>query len=292
MDDLRENRYLPFPESDFDKNGNLKKLRGRMLSKLLKYEFKNTFKSLFVAGVVYLAVAAFICAFGFLSIHTLDSSGISDITKTSSFVLWVLGFALLIYGALFMIIFPLITSFIRYGKTFFRSQGYLTHSIPATPEEQVLTKRICAFVFIFASAVVAVVGIVLAALPMITLDLGATPPIEEVQGNLLQAINDSIYAALALPIGVWTIHSVCGFVRCWFHRGLKVWVFILLLVGLYFVTLYTSVTLTLVFADAQVRISPLVSRIINWLLLAGECVASYFIFRFEAQTLRKKINLK
>jgi hypothetical protein len=291
MDDLNTNRYLPFPETDFDKNGNLKKVRSRMLRKLLKYEFKNTFKAVGLAAIIYAAVAAFICAFGFLSFHTVDSQTVSNISKVSGFTFWVLGIVVLIYGALFLFIFPIISSFIRYGKSFFRSQGYLTHSIPATPEEQLLSKRICAFVYSFACAVIASAGIAFAILPAITFEsFDLSTILSDIE--FPQAINDWIYLTLAFPIGVWTAHSVCGFVRCWFHRGLKVWVFILILVGGYFATLYGTVTLTLVFEAEEFYLSPLASRIINWILLAGSCVLSYFIFRYEAYTLRKKINLK
>ena len=49
-----ETPSLPFPATDYDKNGKLKKVRGRVLKKLLKYEFKALLKPIFIAAIAIL----------------------------------------------------------------------------------------------------------------------------------------------------------------------------------------------------------------------------------------------
>lgn len=283
MDGLNENRFLPFPKEDYDKNGSLKKIRSHMLKKLLKYECKATLQKIGIAAIVYTSMALFLCLFGLL---VVNNTGGTELTETIGFVFWVIGIVFFVYAALFMLIFPLIITMKRYGSSLFGSLGYLTLSIPATPEEHILAKRISGFINGLVAIVVSVLGIMLAISPM--------EPIFGSSDVAVDAlfIHDLIFWLIAFPLEILTLISICGFLRCWFHRGLKVWVFILSLVGLYFMLLYGIVAFAILSDAGKLVITPLGWRIIGWVNVALSCVVCYFTFRFETNTLRNKVNLK
>ena len=289
LDQNQETSALPFPASDYGKNGKLKKVRGRVLKKLLKYEFKALFKPLFISAIALFAVATYLFGFGFL----IDFSGEA---ATATYVLWIMTFGLFIYGLLFMLIFPLIICMRRYSKNFFSSDGYLSLSIPASPEEQILAKKISQYVVVFGSMILVVVCLLMSVIPIAFMDgltdgsTIITP--DRTTGEWITYILDSIRAFLSIFVTPMFILSIFTFLKCWRHRGLRPWVIVLMCVGLFFTLTFGAAFLTILIEEGLLFITEGLLLIWGWISLLLQCAGVYGAWLYETQTLRSKINLK
>ena len=277
---------LPFPEEDYDKNGKLKKVRGRVLKKLLKYEFKAILGVLFIPAIVILGVASYLFAFGFLIDFANEDT-------TAKYILWIMTWVLFTYGLLFMLIFPLIVCMRRYSRNFFSSDGYLSLSIPASPEEQILAKRISQYVVIFATMLLIVFAVFIAIFPSIRhtdwyrIDIPAMNT-----GEWVAFILDNLHGLLAIHIAPLFIMVVFSFLKCWRHRGLRPWAVVLMCVGLFFTLTYGAALWATLIEEGIIVMTKTFLLVTDWIFLLLQCLAIYGIWRFETNTLRNKINLK
>lgn len=142
---------LAIPDTDYDQNGNLKKVRWRMLKKLFKYEWKGLIPVLLLVGTVLISAILGALSLRFL---TAEASNFSVIC----IVLCVLVFLFSTMGALFA---SWTVPAQRYDNNFFKAEGYLTFSIPASMEEHLLAKRITAVASIVIAQVGTLLGIIL-----------------------------------------------------------------------------------------------------------------------------------
>ncbi len=150
---------LPFPPEDYDKKGNLKKVRGRVLRKLIKNEIKHYLP--FTLGFMgLLLLTGIFCGLGMREVlqSTPAAEGVfPEIVNVTALLLFI---ACCTGALIFATAYPIV----RYEKNFFQSQGYLTFSIPASMEEQVLAKRIVAALCSYAMSIVLVLSVFLVVL--------------------------------------------------------------------------------------------------------------------------------
>lgn len=132
-----------FPESDLDKNGNLKPVRGRVLKKLLKYECKALFNGMLILTIA-LIVFSILLAVQIPLYENQQRATMYESNKTPWFL--ILTGCLAFFLNFGTIIVSLILPSQRYRKNFFKDEGYLTFSIPASAHEQILAKHISAII--------------------------------------------------------------------------------------------------------------------------------------------------
>ena len=128
-------RTSPLPQTDYLKSGKIKPLRKDMLKKLLKYEFRYLLPTVLI-GVGVLLCAALLFA---LQLNALQYSQVNTPLFVTSVVLYV-------YANLGVLILSVVVSIRRLYNNFFKSEGALTFSIPATAEEHVFGKHIASLV--------------------------------------------------------------------------------------------------------------------------------------------------
>ncbi len=129
------------PESDYNRKGKLKKVRGRMLWKLLKRELLYYLPYTIICIAILLVSSVYIRLVA--SNVIVFSENVVDHPKTFGIFTSVF----LFMGAIFaMMIFTQTGPIQRYNKNFFQAEGYLTFSIPASMEEHVLAKRLGAVI--------------------------------------------------------------------------------------------------------------------------------------------------
>ena len=126
----KNNATRIFPENEYKKDGSLKKLRGRVLKKLFKYEIRALAPTVIIASVISLVAAVL------LRVAYKETT-----EQFEGFLLTAMVYAYTIIGSLFA---SIIMPFVRYGKSMFKEEGYITHSIPATAEELVFAKNVTA----------------------------------------------------------------------------------------------------------------------------------------------------
>ena len=127
---------FPIPESDY-KNGKLKKVRGRMLKKLLKYEMEYLFLPVLIGSILVLVFSLLLG----LQIRTL-AKGNTEVTAP----LFSLFITLYGYSAFAMLILPIGLSDRRMRKNFFEGEGAVTFSIPASAEEHLFAKHLATMI--------------------------------------------------------------------------------------------------------------------------------------------------
>lgn len=279
----------PFPDEDYNKNGKLRKVRGRVLKKLLKYEFKAYLNPMLIMIGALFALAIGLCVLGcFLTPEDFEMDSRAD----GRIIAWIIALVIFIWVALASIFFPLGFSWKHYHKQFFTSQGYLTLSIPASPEEHILAKRIASMVAMAVGAVAAFLAVIIAFLPLFGLMFAPTPTPPSEPSTSAVSGWEVLYVVLEILLSPLLLESACCAFTCWRHRGLKKWMIVLLVAGMYFLSTVISVVL----AGAVVKIPPQVWEFLmeagKWIFFVLKCVALYLLFLYETQTLRKKINLK
>ena len=171
---------LPLPDEDFDENGKLKPLRKRVFKKLLRQEMKFYKPLLIIMLVCLLGVGLALSIFLRILAYTpmpLDGTDLTWIILPLA-LLYLYG---LIGGSLFGLIYPVV----RYNKNFFKGEGYLTFSIPASAEEHVFAKRLAA---IFCQLVMTIA--VILSLVMLVLIVGAGTEFVDFFSSLFALIGD------------------------------------------------------------------------------------------------------
>lgn len=127
-----------------------KPVRGKMLKKLLKYDYRALFKFLLPAYIVLLSLAAVLG----ICLATFESNSFEDGVRF--LVGFVVTYAMGIFCVAIVCVVNIAT---RYQKNLFSDEGYLTLTIPATPEEHIFSKLISGFTTILLTVAVAGVSV-------------------------------------------------------------------------------------------------------------------------------------
>ena len=281
----------PFPDEDYDKNGKLRRVRGRIFKKLLKYEFKAYFKPMLIATIALFATAIALCVLGmFLTVEDFEGDG-----EPLRLVFWAISLFVFVWGLVFIMIFPIILGTKRYNKQFFSSEGYLTLSIPATAEEHVLAKRLTAYIMMAIASVLAVVAALIAIFPIFFLAAGLSSGSAPDQGTSTTYVFnffDMLHSLISSLISPLLFLSFCGAFSCWRHRGLKTWMIVLMVVAFYLLMSFAGVFFGTLLFEISPQLLTVLSEIGKWGGLLLEIGFIYLLFLYETHTIRKKINLK
>ncbi|MBQ8319837.1 MAG: hypothetical protein IJX81_03060 [Clostridia bacterium] len=277
------------PESDY-KNGKLKKLRGRMLKKLLKYEFRYLLPAICIGIGILL----------FSSILLAVQIGALANTSTPLFVTSIILYAYANIGVL-ILVFALAER--RFYNNFFKNEGALTFSIPATAEEHIFAKHLSALVC-------ALLTFAAIALGLIILGVGIGEPFFKIFGELFADLNVAMGELfLESPVNV-TLFTVEGilyllesflvvpcvigaltvFLRRFTGKKKSLVVFLMIL-GIGGVSNFFS-TAFLVSGLPKVVFSSLVGiHIAIWVALLLNAALIWFCLFYEIYVLKKKLDI-
>lgn len=279
-------------ETDY-KKGKLRAVRGRMVKKLFKYEWKAISPALLICGIVLAALTLFICIFGRGGFEFLFSENDYLVEYPATTVLTTILTMVLYITALMVVVFvPLGISINRYHKNFFKEEGYLTFSIPASMEEHILAKHLSGILAMLVSIATSFLSVMLVAICMsgyigeLPVDPAPVNPISEI----FLAIEGLIMGAETL-VGIFT---VSGALCCWgqkfkkkshiFWRVLLAYIVFMILETLYTLALEVGM-LDFFYTTAGEH----VSNLLTILLYAGVIAFSVW---YELRILKKKLNLK
>ncbi len=285
---------LPLPETDYGKNGKVKKVRSRMLKKLLKVELNH-----YLLPAVFFTV--FVLVLGvFFSILLHDELQ----TPTEEYNingLLILSGLMYVYAAGGFGIYAYIAPVQRYNKNFFKEEGYLTFSVPASMEEHVLAKRIAAIACTLFAGLVVWLSILLTCL---IADGGnflnlLSVELSEIFDNLF--VNEPVHTvfftiefAFISLIGVPMMPCVFGAASCALSKytGKKKSGITVLLVFLA-VSAIESLFITTVTTDVlMIFNSPVGIHIGLWIIILLQAGLTVGAFWFEIYYLKKKLNLR
>lgn len=133
-----------------------------MLGKLLKYDIRATSRMILPVYLVYIALSI-LCGVGVSVLLSIirsswglneESRALGNIYLTGTVSLSVFAYLGMIVCALLVTIFCLS----YYYKKFFTSQGYLTHTLPASAMSQIWSKILTSFIWYICSGVVFIIG--------------------------------------------------------------------------------------------------------------------------------------
>ena len=285
-----EVKARPFPDEDYNKNGKLRTVRKRVLKKLLKYELKAYLKPMLIVFAILVALAVALCLMGSY-VTKEDVYGEGDGSRT---VLWAVAALLFVYFVLFVAIFPMILGVRHYNKQFFTADGYLTLSIPASPEEHILAKRIASYVATLIAGLLGCVALLIAYAPVGDLIADLFEETNVDFGVLQSLVSgwDVLYSFLDLLLSPIFFLAICGAFCCWRHRGLKTWMIFLIIAVLYLLSAFVAVVLGTAALSLPVELVAFFGKAGKWIWLFVRGGILYLLFRYETQTLRSKINLK
>lgn len=288
---------LPFPKSDYNKKGELKKVRGRVLKKLLKSEWKHY---ALVTGILMAWVLIMGLIFGLVSRTTLtDSEGYYE--NSGEILLSLLTTLLFVFTCSGAILFAQIYPVVRYNKNFFQNEGYLTFSIPASMEEHVFAKRIAAIL----CTVAMFLAVLLASLLALFISGGLYSMGEEISfyieifsefgfstpGEGVLSVIESVISGI---IGLFLLPAAYGAMSCALSKstGNKKLFTVLVLVFLA-VGIAESVLSSLLVYGTDWLPSTIVGRhIANWISIFLQAGLAVGCTAFEIFYLKHKLDLK
>jgi len=123
-----------------------------MLGKLFKHEMKATARMFVPLYAIFFALALF-------------TKGIAELNKVLENMLGSLSFfsvALFVIAALGMLIITLIVMVVRFYRNLAKDEGYLSHTLPVTPWQHVLTKLFAGVIWQIASITALLCGLIIA----------------------------------------------------------------------------------------------------------------------------------
>lgn len=288
---------LPLPDEDFDEFGKVKKMRKRVIKKLLRQEWK------FYLPIMSLLSALVLVASIIFSVLLRFLIAKPEAFNNGFFPFFFLGWTIVfIYGIVGISIFSTIYPVVRYNKNFFKSEGYLTFSIPASMEEHLYAKRVAAIVCGLVSILVTVVS-----LGILVLVLGVLPEVGETIAIVFESLGNAflvepVHAVLftveiLLSLFVSLVMSPCiyGAASCFLSKTTgkkKLGVSILL------VFLAVGVVQSVVSGISQTIMIPLFMigevglHIAIWIGIVVNVAVTIGCIIFELHFLKKKLDLK
>ncbi len=291
---------LPLPDEDFNEFGRVKKVRGRMLKKLLKNEMKHYLPILLGLGGLILLLSIFFAIQFRIDLSRTEAGDEYELPG-----LLILSATLYIVSMFAMAIYAFVAPIQRYENNFFKNEGYLTFSIPASMEEQVFAKRISAIICSVASTVVSIVSVLLIALIMLDSAI-----LETVVGSIFEeyvamyssepvhAVLFTIEDILSAIVGLFTLPCLFCAGSCVFSRfSRRKQMVVGFLVGLAIFTVIESTFIALISSGAtegilQSMLTPVGQHIWNWLGIIFEAGIAVGCIFFELHFLKKKLDLK
>ena len=273
---------FPFPESDYNKKGELKKVRGRMLKKLLKYEFRAIFPALSIGVAILFGLTVLMIIL--LNVQLNENLAIFT----------VLSALLYIYALVAIIFVGAGIAISRYNKNFFKEEGYLTFSIPASMEEHTLAKHISGIL----STLIGIVASLICLLVLFAFGLDDLLSIfqgmEITIGNPVSFVFEVIEGVIIFAETLVAIFCVAGALTCWgqkFKRKRSI-VFRVLIAYIIFMILESLLLTTLNFAFIDFFYTTAGIHISNCLQIFFNAGVIVFSFWYETRYLKKKLNLK
>ena len=133
-----------------------------MLGKLLKNEFKTTYKTMLVIYIVTIVTTLGFCFFGVRQFYSYSWNAPAN--ETLRRILGVLGVTFTIAYMIIVIALVILTYVLmceRFYKSMYSEQGYLTHTLPVSPLSNLNARLITSVVWLFVSANILFISILL-----------------------------------------------------------------------------------------------------------------------------------
>lgn len=297
----------PFAEKEETVSGEpKKKLRGKMLKKLMKYDFKALFRFLLPALAVlfFLSVLCAVAQWYSMRVNVEDKE--FDTAYNGLLIVGIV-YALCACGVAGICFFNTVS---HYQKNLFSDEGYLTLTLPATPEEQVFSKVLSGFITVLLTIVALALSTLVADLPCLlkgersdgiftyalnVLDMLFVYSFDLRGVNHTVALVElAIFALLSLLFQLQVIDAcICiGQTRTSKNRTMAaVRVFFLYVV----ITQVCSVIGPSIFGGLDLKNSQISSsatvHIAMWVLIVLACLGNVIAFLVQRSILKKKVNL-
>lgn len=290
----------PLPDEDFNRLGQVKKVRGRMLKKLLKCELKHFFPVMLGLTLLVIVLSLFFSVQ--LRVDLANSAGGAEYRMPT---LLILSTTLYVVSLLALACYAFIAPIQRYENNFFKNEGYLTFSIPASMEEHVLAKRISSILCSLTAGAVAVFSFVLVCL--IASDFSFFGEVfealfEEVSylyaTEPVHAVLFTVEEILSWVVGLFTLPCVFGAGACLFSRfSRRRQMVVGFIIGFALISVVESVVLSLVSSGLGIDIlqtmrTPVGIHVWNWVLIFFEAGIAVGCIFYELHFLKKKLDLK
>ena len=133
-----------------------------MLGKLLKNEFKTTYKTMLVIYIVTIVTTLGFCLFGVRQFYSYSWN--TPANETLRRILGVLGVTFTIAYVIIVIALVILTYVLmceRFYKSMYSEQGYLTHTLPVSPLSNLNARLITSVVWLFVSGIILCISILL-----------------------------------------------------------------------------------------------------------------------------------
>lgn len=139
-----------------------------MLGKLIKYEFKATGRTMWPVCGVFMLIAIVNSIFFATQANTLGAK--ADMVTSNSFI--DILFAVLIFayviGMLALIVITYVVLINRFYKNDLSNEGYLTHTLPVTANEELMSKTIIGTFWMIMSSLVVFASVLVILVPLLT----------------------------------------------------------------------------------------------------------------------------
>ncbi len=271
---------FPLPASDYDKKGRVKPLRGRMLKKLFKYEFRALLPPLYLCIGLLVAVSVLACVL--FNLPQYDEA-----TGTVTLLITIL----YIYALFATPIAPLFVALGRYHKHFFKDEGYLTFSIPASMEEHIFAKHVSGMAATLIGLVATIVSGIVVYHFIPGMDLFEGIFISDTLTLSPLTVVEDLLISLEWFVGIF---CVGGAITCLWQGFRKRWHAVVFGIGAYLLFIVIEVFVASFGNDLFYffNYDPVGMHVGTWLSILLYAAIIILCVWFELRTLKYKLNLK
>ena len=276
-----------FPEKDLNKRGALKPVRGRVLKKLLKYECKALAMGMLILMISLIACSILLA----VQIPLFEKQNTAPDDTPWFFILTVTLAVCLNFGTF---IGAIALPSKRYRKNFFKDEGYLTFSIPASAHEQVLAKHLASILCYVAGWLANVISIVII---FSALDFGGSSgggTVEPIQPNevfeMIVVLLELFILAIMFPVFLTTLDGASA----WWEQRLpeKHRQLIVALVVLGVIALFQTLSVVFLLNGVTSEFFKLPPTLILFIFICIGAALICGLYAYEIKSFKKRINLK
>ena len=276
-----------FPDKDLNKRGGLKTVRGRVLKKLLKYEFKAL-----STGMLILILSLIACSILLAVQIPLYEKRNTAPDETPWFLILTVMLAVCLNFGTFIGSIGLPSK--RYRKNFFKDEGYLTFSIPASAHEQILAKHIAAIVCYVAGWLASVISAVIIISAIGWGDFVGGETVEPMQPNeiveMVVTLLELLILAVMFPVFLATLDGASA----WWEQRLpeKHRQLIVALVVLGVIALFQTLSVVFLLNGVMSEFFKLPPTLILFIFICIGAAIICGLYAYEIKAFKKNINLK
>lgn len=177
-----------------------------MLGKLIKHEWKDTYK----VGCIMLLSTFMITIIGYFSLYIPTMFKGQLVLTTTTMVVVMLGFMVLMFGLVGILYGMMIYLGIRFYKNMYGDEGYLTHTLPVTSYQLFISKLFVGGIWLMIIMLAILLAIVILSMSLAKMMSGPTVSLGDIYFELKQVFDSEMAGGFRGYVTYYIVAGILG----------------------------------------------------------------------------------